>query len=36
MKNLETGELKMLGEGSFPVISPDMTKIACVKYDLNK
>jgi Tol biopolymer transport system component len=36
LKNLETGELKMLGEGSFPVISPDGTKIAFVKYDLNK
>ncbi len=36
VKNLSTGELKMLGEGSFPVISPDMKKIAFVKYDLNK
>lgn len=36
LKNIETGELKMLGEGSFPVISPDMKKIAYVKYDLNK
>ncbi len=36
MKNLETGELKMLGEGSFPVISPDGKRIAYVKYDLNK
>ncbi|MDD4087095.1 MAG: hypothetical protein PHP48_07605, partial [Bacteroidales bacterium] len=36
IKNLETGELKMLGEGSFPVISPDGKEIAYVKYDLNK
>jgi TolB protein len=35
-KNLESGELKMLGEGSFPVISPDGSKIAFVKYDVNK
>jgi len=36
LKNLETGELKMLGEGSFPTISPDDEKIAFIKYDLNK
>ena len=36
LKNLETGELKMLGEGSFPVISPNGSKIAFIKYDLNK
>lgn len=36
LKNINTGELKMLGEGSFPVISPDGSKIAFVKYDLNK
>ncbi|WKX74760.1 TolB family protein [Zobellia laminariae] len=36
MKNIETGELKMLGEGSFPVISPDGKEIVFVKYDLNK
>lgn len=36
LKNIETGELKMLGEGSFPVISPDGKEIAFVKYDLNK
>lgn len=36
LKNIETGELKMLGEGSFPVISPDGDEIAFVKYDLNK
>lgn len=36
LKNIETGELKMLGEGSFPVISPDGKHIAFVKYDLNK
>lgn len=36
LKNIETGELKMLGEGSFPVISPDGNEIAFVKYDLNK
>lgn len=36
LKNIETGEIKMLGEGSFPTISPDGTEIAFVKYDLNK
>lgn len=36
LKNIETGELKMLGEGSYPVISPDGKQIAFVKYDLNK
>jgi TolB protein len=36
LKNLQTGELKMLGEGSFPSISPDGKWIAFIKYDLNK
>lgn len=36
IKNIETGELKMLGEGSFPTISPDGTQIAFIRYDLNK
>lgn len=36
IKNIESGELKMLGEGSFPSISPDGQQIAFVKYDLNK
>jgi len=36
LKNTETGELKMLGEGSFPSISPNGKEIAYVKYDLNK
>lgn len=35
-KNIETGELKMIGEGSFPSVSPDGKQIAFVKYDLNK
>lgn len=36
IKNIETGELKMLGEGSFPAISPDGKSIAFIRYDLNK
>lgn len=33
LKNQDSGELKMLGEGSFPTISPDGQNIAFVKYD---
>lgn len=36
IKNLETGELKMVGQGSFPKFSPDNSQIVYVKYDLNK
>lgn len=36
MKDLKTKELKMLGVGSFPKISPDGKNIAFVKYDLDK
>ena len=36
IKNIVTGELKMIGNGSFPQFSPDGTKIAFVKYELNK
>lgn len=36
LKNIETGELKMLGEGSFPSFSPDGNEIAFVKYEINK
>jgi Tol biopolymer transport system component len=36
IKNLETGELKMIGQGSFPRFSPDDEEIVFVKYDLNK
>lgn len=35
LKNLESGELKMIGEGSFPEISPNGQEIAFVKYDIN-
>jgi len=36
IKNFETGELKMIGQGSYPRFSPDNSKIAFVKYELNK
>ena len=36
IKNIITGELKMIGEGSFPSVSPDGKQIAFVKYELNK
>jgi Tol biopolymer transport system component len=36
IKNLETGELKMIGLGSYPKFSPDDSKIVFVKYELNK
>jgi Tol biopolymer transport system component len=36
IKNLETGELRMIGQGSFPRFSPDDQQIVFVKYDLNK
>lgn len=36
MKDLKTKELKMIGEGSFPKISPDGRSIAYVKYDLDR
>lgn len=36
LKNLKTNELKMLGIGSFPKISPDNKQIVYVRYDLNK
>lgn len=36
IKNIKTGELKMIGEGSYPKISPDGTKVAYIKYELNK
>lgn len=36
IKNLETGELKMVGQGSFPKFSPDDKELVYVKYDLNK
>lgn len=36
IKNLETGELKMVGQGSYPKFSPDGRTIVFVKYDLNK
>jgi Tol biopolymer transport system component len=36
IKNIETGELKMIGNGSFPKFSPDGKDIAYIKYDLNK
>lgn len=36
IKNLETGELKMIGQGSFPKFSPDGTQLVYVKYELNK
>lgn len=36
IKNLESGELKMIGQGSYPKFSPDDSKIVFVKYELNK
>jgi TolB protein len=36
IKNLETGELKMIGQGSYPRFSPDDSQIVFVKYDINK
>jgi Tol biopolymer transport system component len=36
IKNIETGELKMVGQGSYPRFSPDNTELAYVKYDLNR
>jgi len=36
IKNLETGELKMIGQGSYPRFSPKDDEILYVKYDLNK
>lgn len=36
IKNLETGELKMIGQGSYPKFSPDDSKVVFVKYELNK
>jgi TolB protein len=36
IKNIETGELKMVGQGSFPKFSPNNNEIVYVKYDLNK
>lgn len=36
IKDLETGELKMIGVGSFPKYSPDNKYIAYVKYELDK
>lgn len=36
IKNLETGELKMIGQGSYPKFSPKNDEILYVKYDLNR
>lgn len=36
LKDLKSKELKMLGIGSFPKISPDGKSIAFIKYDLDK
>ncbi len=36
IKNLETGELKMIGQGSYPKFSPDDKEIVFVKYELNR
>ena len=36
IKNFVTGELKMIGQGSYPKFSPDDSKIVFVKYELNK
>lgn len=36
LKDLKSKELKMIGEGSFPKVSPDGKNITFVKYDLDK
>jgi Tol biopolymer transport system component len=36
IKNTESGELKMIGTGSYPSFSPDGKEIAFIRYDLNK
>lgn len=36
IKNIKTGELMMIGKGSYPKISPDGKQIAYVKYELKK
>jgi Tol biopolymer transport system component len=36
IKNLETGELKMVGQGSYPKFSPDNKLLVYVKYNFNK
>lgn len=36
IKNLETGELKMIGKGSYPRFSPDGNEILYIKYELNQ
>jgi Tol biopolymer transport system component len=36
IKNIKTNELKMIGTGSFPRISPNGKSIAYIKYDLDK
>jgi Tol biopolymer transport system component len=36
IKNLESGELKMIGEGSFPKFAPNGLYIAYVKYELDR
>jgi TolB protein len=36
LKDLKTKELKMLGIGSFPRISPDGKHITCIRYDLDQ
>jgi Tol biopolymer transport system component len=36
IKNIETGELKMIGQGSDPKFSPDNKQLVFVKYELNK
>ncbi len=35
IKNIETGELKMIGNGSYPKFSPNGQQIVYVKYELN-
>lgn len=36
IKDLKTGEMKMIGEGSFPAFSPNGVYVAFVKYELDK
>ncbi|WP_337040344.1 TolB family protein [Emticicia sp. 17c] len=36
VKDLKTNELKMIGVGSFPRISPDGKSVAFIRYDLDK